>query len=155
MSDYYHGDRVMCIIEEFKLDFLLGQVCKYILLAGNKPENSELRDLQKAKWYLDRKIKALAPPDETVTANKEAVHVGRVTSIEFTVKGDGKSVEAVLTHGLEMTREELARGFPAVQIWSEADHYSIVTSISSKSKNSVTISHEPFNGEFKARVTRP
>ncbi len=72
MREYYHGDAVMRIIEEFKLDFLTGQVCKYILRAGNKPDNSELRDLQKAKWYLDRKIKALAPPEEVVKSTETA-----------------------------------------------------------------------------------
>jgi Protein of unknwon function (DUF3310) len=57
---HYQGDYVMRIIEDFKLDFLSGTVLKYILRAGSKPQEPELRDLQKARWYLDRKISNLA-----------------------------------------------------------------------------------------------
>ena len=39
-----------------KLDFLLGQVCKYISRAGKKDPAKELEDLQKAEFYLKRKI---------------------------------------------------------------------------------------------------
>lgn len=53
---HYQGDYVMRIIEDFKLDFLSGTILKYILRAGNKPGCSDLQDLNKAKWYLDRKI---------------------------------------------------------------------------------------------------
>ncbi len=54
--NYYRGDSVMRIIEEFHLDFLDGQVVKYILRAGEKPGEPCLRDLEKASWYLNRKI---------------------------------------------------------------------------------------------------
>jgi len=53
---HYQGDYVMRIIEDFKLDFLRGTVVKYLLRAGNKSNDSELQDLKKARWYLDRKI---------------------------------------------------------------------------------------------------
>jgi hypothetical protein len=46
----------MRIIEDFKLDFLSGTIVKYLLRAGNKPGDSGLQDLKKARWYLDRKI---------------------------------------------------------------------------------------------------
>jgi hypothetical protein len=52
--DYYKGDYVMKIIEDFKLDFLTGTIIKYLLRAGKK--ESEIIDLRKAQWYLDRKI---------------------------------------------------------------------------------------------------
>ena len=39
-----------------KMDFLLGQVCKYISRAGKKDPAKELEDLQKAEFYLKRKI---------------------------------------------------------------------------------------------------
>jgi hypothetical protein len=55
--NHYQGDYVMRIIEDFKLDFLAGTIVKYLLRAGNKPGDSELQDLKKAKWYLERKIK--------------------------------------------------------------------------------------------------
>lgn len=53
---HYKGDYVMRIIEDFKLDFLDGQVIKYLLRAGNKPSSTPLEDHEKAKWYLDRKV---------------------------------------------------------------------------------------------------
>jgi len=56
---HYQVDYVMRIIEDFKLDFCLGTVLKYILRAGKKENSTELEDLKKARWYLDRKIKQL------------------------------------------------------------------------------------------------
>lgn len=53
---HYQGDYVMRVIEDFNLDFLRGTVVKYLLRAGNKPGDSSLQDLRKAKWYLDRLI---------------------------------------------------------------------------------------------------
>lgn len=53
---HYQGDYVMRIIEDFHLDFLDGQVIKYILRSGNKPGEPRVRDLEKALWYLQRKI---------------------------------------------------------------------------------------------------
>src|SRR5579883_68960 len=53
---HYRGDDVMCIIERYGLDFLDGQVIKYILRSGRKPGNSGLQDHEKAAWYLNRKI---------------------------------------------------------------------------------------------------
>lgn len=46
-------------IEAWGLDFLLGNTVKYISRAGKKKGNSELQDLQKAQWYLNRRIENL------------------------------------------------------------------------------------------------
>jgi len=54
---HYQGDYVMRIIEDFGLDFLDGQVIKYILRAGHKPGESTIIDHKKALWYLERKIR--------------------------------------------------------------------------------------------------
>jgi len=54
-TDYYQGDFVMRVIERFKLGFCLGNVVKYILRAGVKTPD-KLKDLNKAKWYLEREI---------------------------------------------------------------------------------------------------
>ena len=43
----------MRIIEDFDLDFCLGNVIKYILRHKSK---AGLEDLNKARWYLDREI---------------------------------------------------------------------------------------------------
>lgn len=57
--EHYHGDEVMTVIENYDLDdgFCKGSIVKYVLRAGLKPETSELDDLKKAQWYLDRLIK--------------------------------------------------------------------------------------------------
>jgi hypothetical protein len=47
------------VIENWDLDFHLGNTVKYISRAGKKGVNKELEDLKKAKFYLDRKIENL------------------------------------------------------------------------------------------------
>ena len=47
------------VIESWGLDFHLANVLKYISRAGKKVGESELKDLEKARVYLDRKIKKL------------------------------------------------------------------------------------------------
>lgn len=47
------------VIEAWGLGFCLGNTIKYIARAGKKPETSELVDLRKARWYLDREIARL------------------------------------------------------------------------------------------------
>lgn len=42
------------VVEAWELDFLLGNVVKYIARAGKKGD--ALEDLKKARWYLERKI---------------------------------------------------------------------------------------------------
>ena len=42
-----------------KLDFLLGQVVKYVSRAGKKDPTKELQDLEKAQFYLNRKIELM------------------------------------------------------------------------------------------------
>lgn len=42
-----------------KLDFLTGQVAKYLSRSGKKDPDKALQDLKKAKFYLDRKIKEM------------------------------------------------------------------------------------------------
>jgi hypothetical protein len=58
---YNHGKiEVIDAIEDWGLDFLLGNVVKYIGRSGKKTKSSELEDLSKARWYLDRKISSLS-----------------------------------------------------------------------------------------------
>jgi hypothetical protein len=44
------------VIEAWGLGFCLGNVVKYISRAGRKTGSSELEDLKKAAWYLNREI---------------------------------------------------------------------------------------------------
>ena len=44
------------VIEDWKLDFRLSNVIKYVARAGRKSETDFLTDLKKARWYLERVI---------------------------------------------------------------------------------------------------
>ena len=56
--DHYNVGRIEVIdaIEDWGLDFCLGNVIKYISRAGHKDSNKVVEDLKKAAWYLQRKI---------------------------------------------------------------------------------------------------
>lgn len=45
------------------LDFLRGNVIKYVSRAGNKSPEKELEDMKKARFYLDKAIEELAKND--------------------------------------------------------------------------------------------
>ena len=47
------------VIEAWQLGFHLGNVIKYLSRAGKKDPDKLLQDLEKAKWYLDRKIEQI------------------------------------------------------------------------------------------------
>jgi len=53
------GIETLDFIVAKKLDFFLGQVCKYISRAGKKDPAKELEDLKKAQFYLSRKIELM------------------------------------------------------------------------------------------------
>ena len=48
------------VIEAWELDFCLGDVIKYISRAGKKDSAKELEDLNKALWYLNRRIEQIS-----------------------------------------------------------------------------------------------
>lgn len=59
------------VIEAWGLGFCLGNTIKYICRAGKKLADddtglrqAEIKDLKKARWYLDREIKRLEKEDE-------------------------------------------------------------------------------------------
>jgi len=56
--DHYNVGKIEVIdaIEDWGLDFCLGNVIKYIARAGHKNPNKVVEDLKKAAWYLQRKI---------------------------------------------------------------------------------------------------
>lgn len=59
---HYGGDttyEAIKVIEAWGLGFCLGNTVKYISRAGKKDPAKELEDLEKAKWYLERRIKQL------------------------------------------------------------------------------------------------
>lgn len=50
---------VISAIEEWALDYHLGNVVKYVARAGKKDPSKIVEDLEKARWYLNRKIEQL------------------------------------------------------------------------------------------------
>ena len=57
---HYGGDdnpyEAIKVIEAWELGFCLGNVVKYLSRAGRKDPATELEDLKKALWYLQREI---------------------------------------------------------------------------------------------------
>lgn len=53
------GFEVIDVIDAWKLDFELGNAVKYIGRAGKKNPDMVVEDLQKAIWYINRKINTL------------------------------------------------------------------------------------------------
>jgi hypothetical protein len=50
---------VIDVIEDWQVDFHIGNVIKYVSRAGRKADDTEIQDLKKALWYLQRKIELL------------------------------------------------------------------------------------------------
>lgn len=50
----YHGIEIIDLTEQ--MNFNKGNAVKYIARAGPKSPETELEDLRKARWYLDREI---------------------------------------------------------------------------------------------------
>lgn len=55
------------VIQDWKLDFCLGCVIKYVARAGKKEGNSMIQDLEKAKQYLEFEIEDLRGRGENGT----------------------------------------------------------------------------------------
>lgn len=55
---HYQGEGMsaMDVIRAFKLNFACGNVIKYMLRAGRKPDEDTVRDLEKALWYLQDEL---------------------------------------------------------------------------------------------------
>lgn len=50
------GIEAVDVIEAFDLDWHLGNAIKYVLRAGKKPGQPLAQDLEKAIWYLRRRL---------------------------------------------------------------------------------------------------
>jgi len=61
--DHYGGKanpyEAIKVIEAWNLGFCLGNTVKYISRAGKKDPTKTIQDLEKAQWYLERRIKQL------------------------------------------------------------------------------------------------
>ena len=59
-SHYTFGSiEVIEVIEDWNLNFNLGNAVKYVARAGRKDPDTLIQDLEKAEWYLKREIKNL------------------------------------------------------------------------------------------------
>lgn len=58
---HYTSSKIEVIeyILDHGFDYLLGNVVKYVSRAGLKSKDTEIQDLEKARWYLNRKIEML------------------------------------------------------------------------------------------------
>ena len=58
---YYNRGKIEVIdaIEDWQLGFHLGSAVKYIARAGYKDPATEIQDLKKAVWYINRQIEQL------------------------------------------------------------------------------------------------
>jgi hypothetical protein len=58
---HYNSGKIEVIdaIEDWNLNFSRGNAIKYIARAGLKDKSTEIEDLQKALWYIQREIKRL------------------------------------------------------------------------------------------------
>lgn len=59
----YQGLEVIDLTEQ--LNFSRGNAVKYICRAGLKSQATELEDLKKARWYIDREIQRLTAKETT------------------------------------------------------------------------------------------
>ncbi len=71
-----NGMQSIDIIEVHNLGFHLGNCVKYILRAGKKINESEVDDLKKARWYLNRQLKNLGVVEKEESSEiLNAIHI--------------------------------------------------------------------------------
>lgn len=68
---YYNDGKIEVIdfIEDKHLNFNRGNAVKYISRAGKKDSNTEIDDLRKAKWYIEREIKQLSKSHKEIASH--------------------------------------------------------------------------------------
>lgn len=65
---FSNGAEVIDIAEN--LNFNRGNAIKYIARAGRKSSESELQDLRKARWYIDREIQRIGKSSQSTEESK-------------------------------------------------------------------------------------
>ena len=69
---HYRGDRKfepIAVIEDWGLNYRLGNALKYISRNGRKPGEDPREGLRKAIWYLEREIAALDKPSQYTSSD--------------------------------------------------------------------------------------
>ena len=74
-SHYIDGRKYETIevIEDWDLNFRLGNAVKYLSRAGRKDASKTAEDLRKAVWYIEREIEALEPAEVPFSVTYEDV----------------------------------------------------------------------------------
>lgn len=76
-SHYTDGKiEVIDFIEDKKLGFCLGNAIKYIARAGKKNKDKEVEDLEKAIWYIKRRIKEIQEVEIVAVPVKHDAPIG-------------------------------------------------------------------------------
>lgn len=114
--DHYNTGKIEVIdfIEDQKLNFNLGNVVKYITRLGRKDPSTQLEDLMKARWYLNREIMNWSQPEKKVlwigildlTPENEPIAVYADNMIDRVIT-DRMLVEVDLTEAWEYARADL------------------------------------------------
>lgn len=83
-NGYSNGAEVIDITEN--LNFNRGNAVKYIARAGKKPGEDELKDLKKAKWYVEREISRVErePDRPTVRVVDAKISLGPNVTVDGT-----------------------------------------------------------------------
>lgn len=78
------------VIEAWGLDFCLGNAVKYISRSGKKKTAKEVEDLQKAIWYLERRIQQLTKTSNSCPGCNlpTPLHEGWCTEVPNTPTGE-------------------------------------------------------------------
>lgn len=71
----YQGLEIIDLVEQ--MNFNRGNAVKYISRAGIKDPTTEIEDLEKARWYLDREIKRIKGKDVDQAKTPEALSTPR------------------------------------------------------------------------------
>lgn len=74
---HYRGDRKfepIEVIEDWNLNYRLGNALKYISRNGRKPGEDPTEGLKKAIWYLEREIASLDTPSGSYVPDEDGVY---------------------------------------------------------------------------------
>jgi hypothetical protein len=88
---HYRGNNGMCandVIRAYELNFALGNVIKYVLRAGKKPEQARADDLKKALWYLNDELNNTQPSDFRGLAARETAVVREYGAVKVPSEND-------------------------------------------------------------------
>ena len=98
-------------IVDQKLDYIRGNVIKYVTRAGKKYPEKEVQDLEKARAYLDKAIKMVEENNAASDASDLPAQSGVWAIVNF---NDTEYIEMVFNSEIEALREVNRRGYGTV-----------------------------------------